>query len=250
VTIYPCPLILSPALSPISFELQLVRLAAAVPPLAVAVVYRPPDGSKAAFLDELSEFLFQLASTSTDRILLCGDLNCPGPDAVSVDPAYPSCLPSTASTSMSALLPDWIPTTYSTCSPPKLALRQQRPRRHSLEHLRSPSRYRQCRCRSDNRQATYGYKYRDIRSIDAAEFERRLRRSVLFTSPERSTDAFEAQLRSVVTQLLDEMAPLRTSRSVSRNPSRGGYRVMPSLPSVLVGSWNGGGRAQNWKAID
>ena len=72
---------LSGSFRPSSFELQLVRLAAAVPPLAVAVVYRPPDGSKVAFLDELSEFLFQLASTSTDRILLCGDLNCPGPES-------------------------------------------------------------------------------------------------------------------------------------------------------------------------
>ena len=62
------------------------------------------------------------------------------------------------------------------------------------------------------------YKYREIRSVDPAEFERRLRRSVLFTSPERSTDAFETQLRSVVTQLLDEMAPLRTSRKRKSKP--------------------------------
>ena len=72
-------------MSPSSFEVQLVRLTSITPPITVAAIYRPPDSSRSIFVDELSELLFELAATNTDRLLLCGDFNTPGPDPVSVD---------------------------------------------------------------------------------------------------------------------------------------------------------------------
>ena len=48
---------------------------------------RPPSTSLTAFYDELSDTLLAISAAKTDRLLLCGDLNCPGTDAVSVSPS-------------------------------------------------------------------------------------------------------------------------------------------------------------------
>ena len=73
-------------LSPSTFELQLLRVTSVRPLLSIVNIYRPPSTSLSAFYDELSDTLLAISAATTDRLLLCGDLNCPGTDAVSVSP--------------------------------------------------------------------------------------------------------------------------------------------------------------------
>ena len=58
---------------------------------------------------------------------------------------------------------------------------------------------------------------RNIRQIDTADFERQLRQSSLFTAPADTVDAYADQIQSVVTNILDDVAPLR---SVRRRPAK------------------------------
>src|SRR5258706_6579947 len=53
------------------------------------------------------------------------------------------------------------------------------------------------------------YVYRDIKTLNIAEFETRLRRSVLFTDPATTPDEIVSQFESTVTYILDQLAPMR-----------------------------------------
>jgi len=59
--------------------------------------------------------------------------------------------------------------------------------------------------------------YRNIKHLDTAQFEDRLRSSALFTEPASSVDAFADQIESVVTEILDNLAPVQ---SRSRRPPK------------------------------
>ena len=52
--------------------------------------------------------------------------------------------------------------------------------------------------------------YRRIKDIDPVEFEARLRRSSLFSSPALTAESYASQFEEVVVETLDAMAPLRT----------------------------------------
>ena len=58
---------------------------------------------------------------------------------------------------------------------------------------------------------------RRINGIDLEEFQTALRQSSLFTNPSETADGFAQQICDVVTQELDRVAPLKTSR---RRPSK------------------------------
>jgi hypothetical protein len=74
-----------PGLNLATFEVQIVRVVSSRPPIMIVNVYRPPSTSVADFLTELHDFLASLISSVTDRLLLCGDLNCPGVDDSTVN---------------------------------------------------------------------------------------------------------------------------------------------------------------------
>ena len=61
------------------------------------------------------------------------------------------------------------------------------------------------------------FTYRQIKNIDPADFESRLRQSSLFSSPAKDADSFADQIESVITATLDEVAPLKTR---SRRPPK------------------------------
>jgi len=52
------------------------------------------------------------------------------------------------------------------------------------------------------------YTYRDIKKIDIADFENRLRSSDLFTDPAGTPDSYLAQFQTTVTTVLNHVAPL------------------------------------------
>ena len=53
------------------------------------------------------------------------------------------------------------------------------------------------------------YTYRNIKAIDASDFERRLRVSSIVINPPDTPDEFVAEMNSCITHILDEIAPLR-----------------------------------------
>ena len=65
---------------PSTFEVKLVRVNSSNSSVILANIYRPPDTSIPAFLDEFAELISSAAAGTTDRLLRCGDLNCPGAD--------------------------------------------------------------------------------------------------------------------------------------------------------------------------
>ena len=68
---------------PSKHERQIVRIVGVGTSSAVTVVniFRPPSGSIPEFLIELGDFLATLISSSTDRLILCSNYNCPGDDS-------------------------------------------------------------------------------------------------------------------------------------------------------------------------
>ena len=62
--------------------------------------------------------------------------------------------------------------------------------------------------------------FRSIRNIDTAEFERSVRRSRLFTSPDPTVDGYADQLERIVVAELDRVAPLRHCRRRPSKPTR------------------------------
>ena len=74
-------------LSPSSFEILLVRVTSVKPRLTLAVIWRPPGSNKSVCHEELSETVDEIIVATSDHLLLCGDINCPGEDDQSIDDA-------------------------------------------------------------------------------------------------------------------------------------------------------------------
>jgi len=207
------------ALSPTSFELQLVRFTSVTSPITAAIIYRPPDTSKSLFVDELSELLFELAAISTDRLLLCGDINTPGPDSVSVDRAVAELLDEHGLVqhvrSPTRLNPDHLLDVLASESSLSVSDVRVKSAQGVSDHQLVVARVAVTAAAA---KSPTEHTFRNLRAIDLVDFERRLRNSALFTAPAESTDAFADQLKTVVTGLLDEVAPLRTVRRRAPKP--------------------------------
>jgi len=84
---------------PTTFELQLLRVDAAgtgsSTPFTVVHVYRPPWMSTVStFVDKLADIIAMIRTDCSGDILVCGNLNCPGPDDSSVDVELAECFES------------------------------------------------------------------------------------------------------------------------------------------------------------
>ena len=79
---------------PTTCELQLLRVGVATSPVTVVHVYRPQWMSTvSSFVDELADIIAVLTSECSD-IIVCGDMNCPGPNDSSVDVELSECFES------------------------------------------------------------------------------------------------------------------------------------------------------------
>ena len=67
------------AISPKLFEVQLVKITSTMPLTTVVNIYRPPHLSCTTFFEELADLIALVGADSNANILLCGDMNCPGP---------------------------------------------------------------------------------------------------------------------------------------------------------------------------
>ena len=207
----------STTLAPSTFELQLLRVTSTRPPLTIVNIYRPPATSLSTFSDELADTLSAVSAATTDRLLLCGDLNSPGVDAVSinsvVDDVFGAFNLQQHVREPTRLNPD-----------------------HLLDVIVTDSELDVCNVRvdsagdiSDHRlvvvslsvaratQQPIPSTYRRLKNFDVDEFEDRLRASDLFVAPATTADGFARQLQRTVVTVLDELAPVRSCR---RRPSK------------------------------
>ena len=76
---------LSDNFKPTTFELQIVKMSSGSSTLALWNIYRPPSGPITAFVDELADIVPKFLASCSDKVLLCGDLNCPGADGTQFD---------------------------------------------------------------------------------------------------------------------------------------------------------------------
>ena len=59
----------------------MVKIISTVPPKTVVNIYRPPHLSHTTLFEELADLIALVGANSNANILLCGDMNCPGPTA-------------------------------------------------------------------------------------------------------------------------------------------------------------------------
>ena len=198
---------LSDSLRPRTFEAQLVRVG--LPPSSHTVlhIYRPQWMSTVPeFVDELSDVIASLNASCTDNLVVCGDVNCPGPAPSSVDVGLADVLDSLGLTQLVSSptrdnnLLDILASTSSTLVT-NIAVDDA--------GLISDHRIVTANITVRSPKPTVAYSWRQLRKVDPSTFERAIRQSELFTNPAVATDDYAQQLVRVVSQQLDVMAPLR-----------------------------------------
>ena len=206
--------------SPSSFELQVLRITSCNPCVTVVNAYRPPDRSLATFQDEFQDVISTITASTTDQLLICGDLNAPGFDDHSINLGLQDALDTLGLEqhvrSPTRNGPDHLLDLIITDQNAKI-IRDVRvvdsgfisDHQLILASLHTKS------TRSSNPPMTFTY--RPIKSVDPVDFESRLRRSTLFSSPANDAESFSNQIEEVVTATLDEIAPLQTR---SRRPPK------------------------------
>jgi len=197
---------LIPSLSPTTFELQLVKITATSPVVTLVNIYRPPQTSISDFVDELSDVLTTIMSAS-DHLLVCGDFNCSGPTSGTINRALAEVfdsldmiqhiqLPTRGDNILDLIAAD------SSLSVADIRIDDA--------GLVSDNRLVVATVSAHRRTPRAVPKsFRSIRNIDTAEFERSIRSSPLFTSPDPTVDGYADQLERIVVAELDRVAPLR-----------------------------------------
>ena len=185
-------------------------------------IYRPQwMSSVSGFVDELADIVASLSSDCSDDVLLCGDVNCPALDHSSVDVELADCFQSLG---LRQLVGE--PTR---CVPGSTA--------HLLDVLATsrPTIVNDIKVSdadflSDHRLVSATVATRvvkpvvtrassNIRSIDTAMLDSALRQSELFSRPVTTVDSYVEQLDTVLTRLLDDMAPVRLRRRRDPKPT-------------------------------
>jgi len=208
IIIKPHPLAVS--IKPSTFELQLIRITSVKPSITVINAYRPPSLSVTQFHDELADVLSAVSVSTTDRLLLCGDLNCPGVDAVSVADELADVIDVHGLhqhvTQPTRPTPDYLLDVFATDT--ALPVRDVH-----VDDAGLISDHRLVLAAvvvdSVKHNPPVVFTYRRIRTMDTRVFERKLHDSSLFSSPAQTAEGYANQLKCVVTATLDELAPVR-----------------------------------------
>ena len=196
--------------SPTSFELQLVGLQVNKVLINVASVCRPPDISKAIFIDEFTDLLMTGEQGCNERLIVCGDFNMPRVEPVTIDDRLSTLLevhgymqhvvqPTRGHNLLDLLItpsPALLPLIDNVAVLSSHGMSDHRLVTCDLSVLR-------------HKPDAVSYEYRDIKKINTVDFERRLHSSRLFPNPADTPDEYLNQLESAVTGILDEMAPIR-----------------------------------------
>ena len=176
--------------------------------ITVVVIYRPPSSSLPGFIDELDALIG--SGILGNDFIICGDLNCPGPagtkglvaeDLAQVIQAHglrqhihePTCR---SGNILDHLLTQCDSSLVTECSVKDVGI--------SDHYLITAS------IRGEVPAAVGEHReYRCWKHLNMGTFRQRLRDSCLFSAPEATVDGFCAQLRNIVTKILDDLIPVR-----------------------------------------
>lgn len=203
-----------------SFECQLSTLHVGGSKLAaddviIAVIYRPPSTSVASFVDDLSDLLVKVGDfIAADRLIMCGDFNCPGVVSTSVCVELSSLLDvhelqqfvnsPTRRVSSAASLLDLVIGSASSKRISQVAVMST----HGVSdhELLTWSFIMNIR----PRRQVHSYRFRNLKKIDMERFKYDIRCSDLFTEPASTADEFADQLDATITRILDVHCPLQS----------------------------------------
>ena len=193
---------------PTTFEVQILQFHLASP-LIIANIYQPSSPPSSLFFEELATLVTKITIESSAKLLVCGDLNCPGTDPehtdIRLDEVLSGCglcqllheptrgnnLLDIIATSDTAIISSTgHPVDYNGVSDHKLLT-------VSLNFPMPESPLIKC-------------SFRDLKKLNIPEFESAIRQSSLYTNPATSVDVFSTQLRDVITSELDRLCPVKT----------------------------------------
>ena len=200
---------------PSSFELQFVMVGnQRGNKLAVANIYRPPHGSRNIFIDELSDFLSYCATSFGQRVLLCGDVNFSG-NSGDVDDELLTLL---REHGFIQLVNE--PTRNNNILD-VIAVYGEEVKMYSdvnVLDLGPPFDHKLVSCKIKlciEQQSEVKQSFRDLKNIDVLRF-RQLSSSTLFSDPAESADEFANQIEIVGSEIMDQLAPLKTKFKTKR----------------------------------
>ena len=198
-----------------TFELLCVRINASPCPVIAACIYRPPGPVSTDFCDDLSKLFDQLMLSGL-RHIVCGDLNCPGQRALSLDDRLNDVLQRhnqrqlvnqpthVAGNVLDVLIvPDCWADFASDVDVRSLCFTD-----HSLVLCQLGVKR--------ERPMPVTYHYRCIKQIDLDEFRRRVLQSQLYretcaSTHNQSVDDYVKLFDDDITRILDDCAPLRST---------------------------------------
>jgi hypothetical protein len=180
-------------LRPTSFELQSLVVSSTTPPILLLNIYQPHSPPTSVFFDELSAILSNAIVESSARLIVCGDVNCPGVDGhiserlddvlishglhqLVQQPTRGRNLLDIIAVSDPAIINDIRVVDSTAVSDHCLIVA-------SLQSCRPPP-------------PVIQFASRNLRRLNHAELETRLRDSALFMNPASTADGFAAQLVS------------------------------------------------------
>ena len=161
----------------------------------------------AAFVDELSDVIAAVGADCSDNIIVCGDLNCPGVDSTHVDDELAAALDSFGLFQLirSPTRSDNVLDVLASVNPTAVFGAQVSDACYISDHRLITA---NIIVRSERPKTRYTA--RNVKTIDPSKFQEALESSELFTQPAATVDDFADQLKTVVMQVLDRMAPLHT----------------------------------------
>jgi Reverse transcriptase (RNA-dependent DNA polymerase)/Endonuclease-reverse transcriptase len=211
LTVRPHPL--QTTLSVTSFHFQAVNIISSNFSFLLINIYRWPDSNLNTFITELDTLLSAATTAiSTDRLVVCGDFNCPGATASTIRDDLSTTIDAfglkqlvtspTHSGPYGDSLLDLVITAKDSTLLDNLAVCNT----HGVsDHCLV--KWTVARC-LNRRQPTTVF-YRNLKSLDLDAFRTALSNSPLFTAPEDTVDGFASQIDDVVTDILDQLAPIR-----------------------------------------
>jgi hypothetical protein len=196
-----------------SFHFQAVNITSSNFSFLLINIYRWPDSNLNTFFTELDTLLSAATTAiSTDRLVICGDFNCPGTNSSSIHDDLSSTVDafglqqlvtsSTHSGPYGDSLLDLVITGRNSTPVDNVAVCNS----HGLsDHCLV--KWSVARC-LNLREPTV-ILYRKLKSLDIDAFRSALSDSPLFTAPDNTVDGFVRQINAVVTGILDRLAPIR-----------------------------------------
>jgi len=196
-----------------SFHYQALKLTINNKTFCIINIYRWPDSNLTLFHNELSSLLSEiLVTVDSDRLMICGDLNCPGTTECTVADQLTTVLNSFGLTQLITK-----PTRFGATCNNLLDVSITGAESTVLSNIDVCSSHElsdhclvKCTLNQKlNRRQLVTFQNRRMKQLDVGRFRAEVIKSDLFIAPEQTVDAFVQQIDSIINRILDKLAPLR-----------------------------------------